>query len=176
MKPHIQLLIKPDIDIDLFLRTTKQAIGLNPSTSIDRGTKKFSEYEKFIAMLSSFHSEQAAQRPAEAIRRGASLYAHLNFGFMFGCTQRTILKSAERTRLSHTITEQLDEMVLALVSGDLGAWIDATIECTTEDQDFNLRLLYDKVFLAFRKLKLTEFWWDTVTAKHDDGTFRIEAK
>lgn len=176
MKPHVKLLTKPDIDIGLFLSTVQKAIGFNPAAPIDRGTKKFSDYEKFIACLSSFHDNMATERPTDAIRRSGSLCAHLHFSFLVAATPKTILKSAERTRLRHTVTEQLDELALAVVSGDLGQWVEATIECTAEDIDFNLRLLYDTIFLQFRKLKLAQFWWNTTTQKNGDGTFRIEHK
>lgn len=174
MRPHVELLTKPDIDIALFLQTVKKAIGYDPAKPINRGTKKFGEFERFIAMLSCFHSPEITERPTAAIRRSGSLCAHISFSFLVAATPTTISKSAERSGLKHTITEQLDETCLAVVSGTLKEWIDATIECTTDDVDFNLRFLYDQVFLIFKKLKLKEFWWDTTTRKADDGTFHIE--
>lgn len=174
MRPKVVPIASPFIELPVFLDAAKQAIGYQPVKNA--ADAKGVDYVRFLAGLSAFQDAEARSRPMDLIRKSPSLKSHLSFTFLIAGTKRLIMQSMARSGLTHTFTEQLDETMLAVVSGTLHQWHQATIDCTALDADFNLRYAYDQVFNHFKVMGLTEVWDDTNRTPLPDRTFRITHK
>lgn len=170
-------MVVPQVELETFLGLAKQAVGYDTARPADASTQKLTDHTKFLSALSCFHNIDETQRPVkEILRDSASLCAHLSFTFAFGGSREVIFKSMERSGLKHTVADGLTGMQLAIVSGNLQEWKTSTLECCTQDGDFELRLLYDKVLLIFEKLGFKELWHDVRKQAHKDKTFYLERK
>ena len=173
--PDVIPIVLPSISLTPFLKIATDATGHCPNRGIDSSPREFSDAAKFIAVLAEFQDRRANQ-PLAALRSAGSLLNHLHYAFGVYADSETIFQIKERTDLSITATETVDGERIALVSGTLKQWRDATIECCDERQPFNLRVLFDKVVLIFEKFGLGELW-DTLRKRQlPDHTFLLEDK
>lgn len=169
-------IIGPNIDISSFIKATHEALGYNPLSGVDQSTRPFSDPAKFLTGLSAFHNKMNLKAPLSSLREAGSLCSHLSYGFLVAAPKQVILKSMERSELSHTIAEDLDDLQLTIISGNLKDWKHALLENCHPDSSHSLRLLYDGFFLYFQKCGLGELWFDLKTTKAPNKTFYLEKK
>ena len=172
MRPLVKLLSKPNIDYVLLIDAIKQ------STNIDLNAlniNSLSDFEKYLAYLSVLYDESLDIKFIEKVCQNTNIQHHLHFSFLIACTRSTLIKSMERTQLCHTISEQLDETTIAVVSGSIFDLKTSIIECTNSE-DFNLKLLYNKIFLILKSQGFRLIFLNTKTSQTSDKTFRIEHK
>jgi hypothetical protein len=175
MAPDIIPIVVPRIDWTTFLKTAQDALGYSPVKAVDHCSRPLSDYGKFLVVAASFQDRNLVDALG-ALRDANDLLNHLAFVFNVYADAETILLIMERTRLRVTMTPTVDGERIAIVSGNLQDWHQATIICCADRQPFNLRLLFDKVVLFFESLGLGELWHATRKKSLPDRTFLLEPK
>jgi hypothetical protein len=175
MAPDLIPIVLPSVNWPDFIKSATDALGYAPNRAADSSPRPLTDYAKFLITAASFQDRRVVNA-LDALRDSNDLLSHLAFVFNVYADQETILQIMERTRLSVTMTPAVDGERIAIVSGNLQDWYNATIICCTERQPYNLRILFDKFVLFFEKLGLGELWHSTRKRMLPDRTFLLEQK
>ncbi len=149
MLPRVILINKPTIIWDNWLCSIKEATDSSPTTLLDKQNRFNGDYYSFIASLGFFSENKG---PEETIKTSPSILKHLQFSFLIICEQDFFSKIYRESTLS--VCEHIDTKVM-VVSGTLFDWRDAIILFTNEKQHFELRYIFDMIYLLFDSLELS---------------------
>lgn len=159
-----------------FLKVAQEGTGYNPLRGVDSLGRELSDPAKFIAALSAFQDRSELERPIAAIRESRSVQRHLFYQFLLIADADTVREALERTDINITSAPSTNGLEIALMSGTLQQWRDATLECCTQTAPYNLRFAFDGVVIHFERLGLQDLWHDWRKRALPDQTFLIEHK
>lgn len=102
---------------------------------------------------------------------------HISATMLIDCPSSAFVDLASCSELRYSIHRINTETVLALVSGTLREWLDASIRMTTKERDTESRLLGDAIQIRFDEAGFARIWKDRTTfIKLDDKTYIIKPK
>lgn len=165
----------PAINWSEFLRVTNEVLGYSPVRIVDSCPRQLSDHARFVAVAASFQ-DRGITNAIESLRDSLDLIQHLQFVFCVYADTETFIQIRARTDLKITVTDAMDGERIAIVSGNLKEWYEATLVCCQERQPYNLRILFDKFVLIFDKLGLGDIWHTTRKRSLPDHTFLLEQK
>lgn len=170
MIPQAVLIGRLKIDMDTLLATAKQLLGRSPSRKLDSQGKSIDNASGYLTILAALKNEDIDQNTV--LEDPGHLLAHCYFTFMIACDNITILELMEKSRL---VIQKIEVRngCLAIVAGTLEQWRTAIINCCSEQSDFNLRLLFDKILLIFESEGLGKLWSRYGKKTLADQTFKL---
>jgi hypothetical protein len=166
MLPDAILIGRSNINFEVLLGTAKQVLGRSISKTLDSQGKDITKPISYLTLLSeiknnSFNADDAGH-----------LLAHYFYTFAIACDPKTLNDLLEQSRLK-IISAEGNSMHFAVVSGTLEEWRTAIINCCSEQSSFNLRLLFDKIFLMFEQEGLLKLFMNYKKRTLPDRTFKL---
>jgi hypothetical protein len=170
MVPDILSIIQPNINWPDFLKGARAALGYDPSKiGLDR---PLSDPARFLAIAAKF-KDVGANDALVNLRTAGSTLRFLNYGFLVLSDLDTMFELMQYTRLDVATNTTITRDNIAIVSGNLETWRDSIIELS-QNNSTNVRILIDKIFIAFGRLGLGELWSDYRKKPLPDTTFLLE--
>lgn len=175
MVPDLVPIVVPVINWNEFLKVANDALGYSPVRIVDSCPRQLSDPARFVAVAASFQDRNVTN-VVESLRDSLDLIQHLQFVFCVYSDTETMIQIRARTDLKITVTEAVDGERIAIVSGNLKEWYNATLVCCQQRQPFNLRVLFDRFVLFFEQAGLGDIWWTHKKRSLPDHTFLLEHK
>lgn len=174
MIPQIKPISQPNIDWTTFLKSCNEALGYSPIRGVDCLKQELSDPARMLASLAAFHDRLNIKNPITAIRDCGSLLRHLNYIFLVYCDRDLISDIREKTQLNITSTPAPDGGRVAVISGSLFDYRQATLECCVPESNFDIRYLFDGFMLYFESIGLGLLWQGHRKKPLRDRTFLLE--
>lgn len=165
-------LIVSNVNWTNFLKDIAELTGRSPIRGLDASNIKLGDYARFITSLGEFQNGKNLD-PLTTIREKEYLLRHLFFGFLiFGATS-SIFKIMEVTDLNILTARMKEGGRVAVVTGTLKQWKDATLACV---KPYEVRWILNQCLGYFRQLGLGIIWDDCRKQGLKDGTYLLEYK
>lgn len=163
------------INFEDLIKSYRELTGRSLTGRMDAHGMKVGDYASYIAALSVVQSI-GSDNPVVAIEESGLLKDHLFFTFGVHAPVEVIFEIISRTRLRVTSTATTDGFRLAVVSGTLTQWFDATLEFCTKSVTPGVREFGDRVVLLFDTGGLSLLWRGYRKRMQADKTFILEEK
>ena len=165
-------LIVSNVNWTNFLKDIAELTGHSPTRGIDASNLKLADYPRFIVSLGEFQNKKQVQ-PLEVINAAGFLTRHLFFGFLIFGKSSSIFKIMELTDLDVTSAKMKGGGKVAVVTGNLKVWKDATLACL---RPYEVRWIFNQCLEYFYQLGLGIIWNDCRKQGLKDGTYLLEYK
>lgn len=169
MKPKVNLLAATAFDLEpLFCG------GHSPIRGIDSSGYNLSEFSRYLAALKEFQS-QKQENPIKTIRHPGRLANHLFFSFLVHVDRDAVLDILQLFDFD-IIWSNANKGTVLIMSGTLSRWKTAVTDALHGDRSYDIRVVFDTIYLLFRKMGLSEIWADYSRRSLGDKTFLLEYK
>lgn len=156
------------------LVTFRDNLALQPTRRLDAKGVTIGSFDSYLMVL-AYLQNPTGPDPATLMQESEELYGHLFFSFIVCCSEAMIFKILQRTTLKVTSTNNtVSEELLNIVSGTLLEWYAATRTFCVEDEDSELRRLFDAFVLFFEKAGLKACWQHLRKKPQQDKTYTLE--
>ena len=173
MLPQVLLLGRSEINWGLFLKTSKDVLGTTISKSIDSQGLQPGSVASFIYTLSEF---KTGDKQTNLLENPGHILQHIYYQFLIICDDSTLRSLMEESNLNFVITESPNHTWLSVVSGTLEEWRTTIINHCSVTSSFDIRLLCDKIILAFDGEGIKKLFGDTRRLGLPDKTFALESR
>jgi hypothetical protein len=173
VNPEVEILSVVKVNWPAFKSTTSEAQNMRPDTILAQCPVPLSEDAEFLIHL-AYLSGIPIDNPLNVLRTlPHHLLDYLHYTMMIACDNETRELFMSMVRLQIVVVRRLEYNIL-LVTGPLSEWYNtATI---SKYNNFNLRVLIDKVILLFEKQGLKQLFARFEKRQIGDGTFALEYK
>ncbi len=169
MNPCAIILTQPQINLQMFLHLSQEMLGYSPARTADAINLKGPAH--LMACLASFRDQKANI----TVKGTRDIYELLHFGVLIAADERDMPSILEALGgMPFALTETLMRGLLCIyASGSLNQWRIAIARGCKPNQTTQVRICFDKLFLAFVDLGLSDaFNLSKKTAP--DHTFYLE--
>ena len=168
MNIYVSLIIQPSFDWPSFLRTTKESLGRSVTKELDSRRQDVQTPLGFVGCLGSM-----AEIPEP--QGDLSLLRHLTYGFQVITDTDTLSELLRRTTGLSVVTAPTTRknVELSVITATLDTWLVAIASCTTGNESFELRYLFDSVMLTFETIGFHRMFLKWKKESVPDGTFRL---
>ncbi len=170
MVPQAVMIGRLKIDTESLLASAKQLLGRSPSRKLDSQGKSTDTTAGYLTILAALKNEET--EPNIVLEDPGHLLAHTFYSFLVACDKATMTELGEQTRLAIQRVESRG-ICFAVVSGTLEQWRTAIINGCSEQAEFNLRLLFDKILILFEGEGLGKLWSKFAKKTLADQTFKL---
>ena len=171
MQPQAQLIIQPSVDWHSFLDTTKKALGRSVTEELDSRRQDVQTPLGFVGCLGSF-----AENPEPL--GCLNLLRQMSFGFLVLTDKDTLSDLLRKTADLNVVTAATvrKDVELSVITATLDNWLVAIASCTTGNESYELRYLFDFIILKFEALGFHRLFLDWKKESLPDHTFKLLPK
>ncbi len=168
--PDVLLISKPQFDVSTILALSNEMLGYSPARAADAANLK--DQPHLLACLAAFRDKQA---PA-TIRGCRDVYDLLHYGFLIAADDTEMPLILEVLGgMPFALTETRVRGIQALiVVGTLHRWRYAVLRGCRQDQPEAIRFCFDKVFVQFQNIGLSDAFGKLTKKQMPDRTFYLE--
>jgi hypothetical protein len=161
MIPNAILILKTQLNQDVFLPLCSEILGRSPARTAD--TDGLVDIRHLISTISNFSETPETDS-----------YDLLQFGFLIVADERDLAEILEvASGMAFALTETIIRGIQAvIITGSLRQWTQAVARGCRKNQSTSIRACYDKIYLDFCQLGLSSIFCAT---KRDlpDHTFYL---
>lgn len=171
MQPYVKLITQPSFDWSSFLHTTKEALGRSVTKELDTRRQDVQTPLGFVGCLGSIAGIPEPQGDLSLLR-------HLTYGFQVITDTDTLSELLRRTTGLSVVTAPTTRknVELSVITANLETWLIAIASCTTGQESFELRFLFDSVVLTFETMGFHRMFISFRKETLPDHTFKMLPK
>lgn len=107
--------------------------------------------------------------PVTTLSNRRDVWKHVSASFIGEVSESILVAIVNRTELYIT-SETVKRDYLILVSGHMGLWVDAVINCCTDNAEPELRACFTSIYGYFCSAGFRLLWSKYESRRHSDGT------
>lgn len=171
MQPDVRLLIQPSVDWNLFLNTTKQGLGRSVTKELDSRRQDVKSPLGFVHCLGEMLGDTEPQGRLSILRQ-------MSFSFLVITDEETLTELLRTTSGLSVVsaTTVKKNVELSVITSSLDAWLIAIAACTTGNESYELRYLFDAIMLIFESMGFHRLFLRWVKQSMPDQTFKLIPK
>lgn len=168
MIPDALLIQQPSVDFAAFLGRTTQVLNYSPSSQADACGRQLHDAEKFMSCLAAMKDQEAT------VGLSPHLLAHVTFSMLITADERDMLDILEYcSGMPFVIADTCARGVqVAVVTGNLSQWRDATISGCQPQIETTVRMLFNSIVALFESVNLNV--WTDCERRQAGPTFLLE--
>lgn len=168
MIPDALLIQQPSVDFTAFLGRASHALGFSPSSQADACRRQLHDSEKFLSCLSAMKDQEAT------VGLSPHLLAHVTFSLLITADERDMLDILEYcSGMPFVAADTCARGIqIAVVTGNLSQWRDATISGCQPQIETSVRMLFNNVVALFESVNLNV--WTDCERRPAGRTFLLE--
>lgn len=170
MTPDAVLITKPDVSWDTLFTLFQKFTGRALTKTVDVKKLNPRELRNFMIELAEFKTNTF--NPDSILRNPGNISDHISLSFLIICDNELRIQLSENFKILSTETK--DRSLLCIVSGSLTEWRSGVINCCSDLATYNLRLLFDKIYIQLDQLGLGLLWSEYRKKTLPDKTFYLE--
>jgi hypothetical protein len=174
MLPEVALIGKMKIDWPTYLASAKSALGRSLTKELDSKNRETDNIAAYIFTLAEI--QQPDNNPDQILQNPGHLIDHCFTAFLVVSDQDTINTLLRTTKLNIQSGTCINNLILSVVSGDLGVWRQSIINGCSDLVSFNVRLFFDKCLIALEQEGLGKVFKDYGKKQLPDKTFKLIEK
>ncbi len=167
MLPTVKLICSPSIHWDEWIGTVYQITNRSPTRILDQSKQLKFEHQAFLESLSSFVENDTFDK---AVKQVPYILDMLHFNFLIYAERDYAVELNKRTTLKMIANHWSDDKSVLLLTGSLYDWRNAIISFSTKEMNFDLRYIFNAVFLLFDQLGI-KIMFDRTKIELSDQTF-----
>jgi hypothetical protein len=161
-----------EINWNLYLSCLKTVLGRSVSRGLDDKRMPVSNLGAFVTTIAEM--EEEGRDPVSVQREAGSLLSHGHLIFIVIASKELTFDLIKESRLNFTTGESKDPgIIISIVSGELSAWREAIINCSTDRMKYGVRLFANKCLLQFSELQLGHLFAKYAKFQLPDTTFKL---
>ena len=148
MSVDVALVMRTQLDMDMFLGITNKVLGYSPAAKADAVIPSLKRTPHELACLLGFKDHNASPSLVAA----EQFYDLYSFGFLVETDERDMPAILEMAKMPYIMQETMIRgMMLALVIGTFRQWQTAIKRACKPEIDQMVRLCFDKAYLIFER-------------------------
>jgi hypothetical protein len=161
---------KTVIDWELYLRTATEALGRSPTATLDEQRHQFTRsLPDYIATL-----KEVELKGGNPHSPGGVQLEHIHQGFMLIASRQATYSIVMKSRVAASTAMSIhDDFNLTILSGTLGQWRSAILNCCVDEVSFDVRSFGMELLIYFDSVGLKRYMLDAIQVQLGDGTVRL---
>lgn len=168
MIPRSIFIVRPSISFDILLKACDEALDHKVTIGIDATSKKLSDTERFLSILSAMRDSHAS------VEFPPSLLTHVSFSVLTVADSLDMIDILEAcSGMSFTYSEtKLRNTLITIITGTMQQWRDAIVTGTKHQQAV-VRAGFCQIHNLFVQAGLCSVWHNYEQKPMDDGTYKL---